>query len=408
MTGQGKPARNWARAIVATLGILAASAIVAEIAARTVFGLETLQYRRPYQPVFVSGDYHYLMPNERLPYVPGGPVALGYHEGRFGLYYDAATPPPHSSTTLADFLFTHRHARYDAAEIDRITCAEPDATLVHVLGGSVAQGFSADEAPDTWHARLEGLLRDRLRRQDVYVFNGAMGGFVSVQERLAYHLAVAPRRASLVLFVNGYNDVTIPANSGVRPGDPFQLGLRYSQLFNDGFIWWFARHSAIAHTILQNEFNDHVTAFRRRLNEDDAVFRKQAEAITDIYIENMNEVLAACEARGQPCLVAVQPARAVTAARLGSGSDDILSQKRMTEIYALLLDKVAASPHRAKYVDLTRIFDKGEKLQLFADSVHPNYAGQQVMANALLAPALAALRSARTAPPLPDRCRKKG
>jgi lysophospholipase L1-like esterase len=407
MTTKGKPARNWARAIVATVGVLVVSAVAAEIAARTFFDLETLQYRRPYQPVFISGDYHYLMPNERLPYVPGGPVALGYHEARFGLYYDAATPPPRSSTTLTDFLFAHRHSRYNAAEIDRITCAEPDATLVHVLGGSVAQGFSADETPDTWHARLEGLLRDRLRRQDVYVFNGAMGGFVSVQEKLAYHLAVAPRRASLVLFVNGYNDVTIPANSGVRPGDPFQLGLRYSQLFNDGFIWWFARHSAIAHTILQNEFNGHVTEFRRRLNDDDAIFRKQADAITDIYVENMNEVLAACEARGQPCLVAVQPARAVTAGRLGTGSDDILSQKRMTEIYALLLEKVAASPHRGKYIDLTRIFDKGEKLQLFADSVHPNYAGQQVMANALLAPALAALRASTTVPPLPERCRKK-
>ena len=407
MTGQAKPARNWARAIVATLGILAVSAIVAEIAARTVFGLETLEYRRPYQAVFVSGDYHYLMPNEQLPYVPGGPVALGYREGPFGLYYDAATPPPHSSTTLADFLFTHRHARYTAAEVDRITCTEPDATLVHVLGGSVAQGFSAEDPPDTWHARLEGLLRNRLKRRDVYVFNGAMGGFVSVQEKLAYHLAVAPRRASLVLIVNGYNDVTIPANSAVRPGDPFQLGLRYSQLFNDGFIWWLARHSAIAHTVLQNEFNDHVTAFRRRLNDDDAVFQKQADAITDIYVENMNEVLSACGARGQPCLVAVQPARAVTAGHLGTRSDDILSQERMMQIYALLLEKVAASPHRDKYIDLTRIFDKGEKLQLFADSVHPNYAGQQVMANALLAPALAALRASTTVPPLPERCRKK-
>jgi lysophospholipase L1-like esterase len=407
MTGQGKPARNWARAIVATLVVLAASAIVAEIAARTVFGLETLQYRRPYQAVFISGDYHYLMPNEQLPFVPGGPVALGYHEGPFGLYYDAATPPPYSSTTLADFLFTHRHARYTAAEIDRITCAEPDATLVHVLGGSVAQGFSADEPSDTWHARLEGLLRNRLKRRDVYVFNGAMGGFVSVQEKLAYHLAVTPRRASLVLIVNGYNDVTIPANSAVRPGDPFQLGLRYSQLFNDGFIWWFARHSAIAHTILQNEFNDHVTAFRRRLNQDDDVFQRQADAITDIYIENMNEVLGACEARGQPCLVAVQPARSVTAEYLGTRAEDILSQRRMARLYSLLLEKVAASPYRGKYIDLTHVFDKGEKLQYFADSVHPNYAGQQVLANALLAPALAALRSA-TAPPVPaDRCRKK-
>ncbi|MDP3162041.1 MAG: GDSL-type esterase/lipase family protein [Reyranella sp.] len=404
MTGQAKPGRNWARAIVATLGVLVASAAVAEVAARTFFGLETLQYRRPYQPVFVSGDYHYLMPNEQLPYVAGGPVALGYREGPFGLYYDAATPPPHSSTTLTDFLYAHRHSRYSAADIDRITCAEPDATLVHVLGGSVAQGFSADETVDTWHVRLEGLLRNRLRRQDVYVFNGGMGGFVSVQEKLAYHLAVAPRRASLVLFVNGYNDVTIPANSAVRPGDPFQLGLRYSQLFNDGFIWWVARHSAIAHTILQNAFNAHVAEFRRRLNEDDAVFGKQAEAITDIYTENMNEVLGACAARGQPCLVAIQPARSVTANNLGTRIDDILSQKRILQLYALLLEKVAASPHRDKYIDLTKIFDKGEKLQLYADSVHPNYAGQQVLANALLAPTLAALRSAKSAPPLPARC----
>jgi lysophospholipase L1-like esterase len=407
MTGKAKPGRNWARTIVATLGVLVVSAVAAEFAARTFFDLETLQYRRGYQPMFVSGDYHYLMPNEQLPYVPGGPVALGYREGRFGLYYDAATPPPHSSTTFTDFLYAHRHSRYRAAEIDRITCAEPDATLVHVLGGSVAQGFSADETPDTWHARLEGLLRNRLRRQDVYVFNGAMGGFVSVQEKLAYHLAVTPRRAGLVLFVNGYNDVTIPANSGVRPGDPFQLGLRYSQLFNDGFVWWFARHSAIAHTILQNEFNAQVVEFRRRLDDDDAIFRKQADAIADIYTENMNEVLGACAARGQPCLVAIQPARSVTANNLGVRIDDILSQKRMVQLYALLLEKVAASPHRDKYIDLTRAFDKGEKLQHYADSVHPNYAGQQVLANALLAPSLAALRSAKSAPPVPERCRRQ-
>ncbi len=407
MGGKAKPARNWAWAVVATVAIVVASAFAAEIAARTFFDLDTLQYRRPYQPVFISGDYHYLMPNAELPYVPGGPVALGYREGLFGLFYDATTPPPRSSTTLADFLFTHRHARYNAAEIDRITCAEPDAVLVHVLGGSVAQGFSADEPKDTWHARLEQMLRDRLGRRDVYVFNGAMGGFVSLQERLAYHLAVAPRRASLVLIVNGYNDVTIPANSVVRPGDPFQLGLRLSQLFNDGFIWWLARHSAIAHTILQNEFNEHVAAFRRQLNENDAVFAKQADAITDIYVENMNEVLGACEGRGQACLVGIQPARSVTAAYLGVRSDDILSQERMVQLYRLLLDKVVASPHRAKFVDLTHVFDKGEKLQHYADSVHPNYAGQQVLARALLAPSLAALRSAPPAPPAPSRCLRK-
>lgn len=407
MRGKAKLARNWARSIVATVAVLIVSAFAAEFTARTFFDLETLQYRRPYQPVFISGDYHYLMPNADLPYVPGGPVALGYREGRFGLFYEATTPPPRSSTTLADFLFTHRHARYNAVEVDRITCTEPDAVLIHVLGGSVAQGFSADDSSDTWHARLEQMLRDSLQRRDVYVFNAAMGGFVSLQERLAYHLAVAPRRASLVLIVNGYNDVTIPANSAVRPGDPFQLGLRLSQWFDDGFIWWLARHSAIAHTILQNEFNDRVAAYRRLVNSDDAVFARQAEAITDIYLENMTDVLDACAGRGQACLVGIQPARSVTAAQLGTRRDDILSQERMVQLYKLLLDKVAASRHRGRFVDLTHVFDKGEKLQHYADSVHPNYAGQQVLARALLKPALSALGTASPAPAIPDRCRRR-
>ena len=109
MGGQAKPARNWARSIVATFAVLAVSAFAAEFAARIFFGLETLEYRRPYQPIFVSGDYHYLMPNADLPYVPGGAVALGYREGTFGLFYDATTPPPRSSTTFTGFLFFPRH-----------------------------------------------------------------------------------------------------------------------------------------------------------------------------------------------------------------------------------------------------------------------------------------------------------
>lgn len=395
---------SWSRAILATLATIVVAAIAAEMAARSFFGLATLQYGWTYQPVFVSGDYHYLKPNAELPYVPGGPVALGYRESGFGMHYDPATPPPRSSSSFADYLFTHSLARYDAAEVDRITCAEKDATLVHVLGGSVAQGFSSNDKAGTWHARLEGLLRDRLGRRDVYVFNAAMGGFVSLQERLAFHLAVAPRRASLVLIVNGYNDITIPANSAVRPGDPFQVGLRFSQLYTDGFLWWLARHSAIAHQVLQNEFNEHVAGFRRKLEQDDALFAAHAEAITDIYMENTTDVLRACEGRGQACLVAVQPARSLTAEYLGTRNDDILSQRRIVQLYRLLLAKVEASRYRSKYIDLTHVFDKGEKLQYYADSVHPNYAGQQVLGRALLEPALAALRSTPAVSPAQDRC----
>jgi lysophospholipase L1-like esterase len=384
--------------------VVVGSAFAAEFIARQFFDLETLQYRRPYQPIFVSGDYHYLMPNEELPFVPGGPVAMGYRPGPFGFYYNADTPPPHSAATLADYLFAHKRSRYDAAEIDRLSCAGGDPVLIYVLGSSVAQGFSSEEKADTWHAGLERALRRQLDRQDVHLFNGAMGGFVSLQDRLAYHLAVAPRPARLVLIVNGYNDLTLPANSAVRPGDPFQLGLRYSQLFDDGFVWWAARHSAIANSILQSEFTSRITEFRQRLEQDDVVFARHAAAITDIYMENMEEVLDSCVARGQACRVAIQPARAVTAERVGTNAGDVLSQKRMVQLYRLLLKKVAASPHREHFIDLTHVFDRGEKMQHYADSVHPNYAGQQVLARALLAPTLAALRGAATVPAAAARC----
>ncbi len=145
---------GWSRTIVATLAILIVSAIVAEAAARWVFGLQPLHYRWPYQPLFVTGDYQYLVPNDRLAFAPGGPDALGYKQRGFGFYASPETMPA-SSTPLSDFLFAHDRSRYSAEEVDRIACAQPDAILIYVLGASVAQGFSATGKATTWHAILE-------------------------------------------------------------------------------------------------------------------------------------------------------------------------------------------------------------------------------------------------------------
>ena len=405
-SGRKSRSGSWSRTIVATLLVVVVSALGAEFSARSFFNLQTLQYGRVYSPLFVSGDSYYLMPNEELPFTPGGPVEMGYRQQGFGFHYDLDSRAPRTSTTFADFLFTHTRARYSAADADRITCEQKDALLVYVLGGSVAQGFSAERKEDTWHARLEGMLRDRLGRQDLYVFNAAMGAYVSLQEKLAYYLAVMPRRANLVMIVDGYNDITIPPNSAVRAGDPYQVGLRFSQLFTDGFMWWLARHSAIANTVLQNEFNEDVARYRKRMAEDDVLFRRQAEAIADIYVENTGEMLAACRARGQACFVGIQPARSLTAEYLGTRFDDILPQKRIVEAYRILLDKVAASPMKDGYVDLTHVFDRGDKLQFYADSVHPNFAGSQVLARAILPHALQALKSAPPVPAVSDRCER--
>jgi lysophospholipase L1-like esterase len=396
---------RFSRLFVATLVTLAVSVVVAEAAARWVFGLQPLHYRWPYQPLFVTGDYQYLVPNDRLPFAPGGPDSLGYRESSFG-FYASPEAVPASSTPLSDFLFSHDRSRYPAAEVDRIACAEPEAILIYVLGGSVAQGFSATAKATTWHAVLEKRLRETLGRQDVYVFNAAMGGFVSLQERLAFHLAVAPRNATLAIVLDGYNDVTIPANSGVRPGDPFQLGLRFSQFYGDGFLWWLSTHSAILHTMMQNELEAHVLAFRRRLEQDDALFQRHARAIAGLYTENMNELLASCSGRKLACFVALQPGRSMSAAYSGIARDDILSQKRMVALYDTLKAAVAASPQRDRFVDLTHVFDGADKLALYTDSVHPGDRGQELLGEALVAPTLAALATATQVKVPPQRCER--
>jgi len=396
---------GWSRTIVATLAILVVSALVAELAARWVFGLQTLHYRWPYQPLFVTGDYQYLVPNDRLAFAPGGPDALGYKQHGFGFYASPETMPA-SSTPLSDFLFSHDRSRYSAQEVDRIACAQPDAILIYVLGASVAQGFSATGKATTWHAILERRLRERLGRADVYVFNAAMGGFVSLQERLAFHLAVAPRNATLALLLDGHNDLVIAAHSGVRPGDPFQLGLRFSQFYGDGFAWWLAQHSAILHTLMRNELDDHVLAYRRRLEQDNALFARHAGAIAGLYSENMNELLASCRGRQLACLVALQPSRSLSAAHSGVVRDDILSQKRMVALYDALKAAVAQSPEHERFLDLTRIFDGADKLDLYVDSIHPGDRGQEVLAEALLAPTLAALAGAKPVKVPPQRCER--
>lgn len=405
--GQTRRPGGWSRTIVATLVVLMLSAAAAEIAARALFGFVTLQYRWSYHPIFVSGDYHYLVPNDELPFVREGPVAMGYRPRALGFHYDPQPPMPRSETSLTDFLFGHNRARYSAAEVDRISCSQKEAVLVHVLGGSLAQGFSATDKQSTWHARLEAMLRERLGRQDVYLFNAAMGAFISFQERLAYHLAVAPRRASLVLIVDGYNDATLSASSGVRPGDPIQLGLRYSQMFGNGFVWWLARHSAIVNRLIENEFTEHVMRFRQQLDRDDALFADYANAIADLYIENLSDVLASCEGRGQACLVGLQPARALTARHLGLGGDDVLSQGRIVQLYRALQDRIASSRFRERFIDLTHVFDDGDRLGYYSDTVHPNNDGQLVLARALLEPVAAALRTAPSVAPPIDRCTKR-
>ena len=289
----------WARtcqSLVGTLLVVALSAVAAELVARYVFDLSPLVYTRTLQPVFVMGDQVPPAMLAALRDARGGPGSLGYRPSGLAFQVDPDAPPPASATTLSDFLFEHQLSRYSARDVDRILCGDPDASVLFVLGGSGAQGFSASSRLRAWHVLLETALRRKLGKPNLYVFNAAMGGYVSFQEKLAFHLAVAARAPAAVLFYNSYNDLVLEPISGTRPGDPPWLATWYGAVYGDRPLFWLAEHSAIANTVLQNMLAGSMIDLVARLERDDALFEQRVGAAVDIYLESMSEVLAVCEA----------------------------------------------------------------------------------------------------------------
>jgi hypothetical protein len=390
------------RLVVGTAIVLAFSVIVAELVARYIFDLSPLVYKRPFHPVFVAADQTTPAKLSALYDAPGGPASLGYWPDGLTFHEDPDAPAPVSMTTLSDFLFDHKLSRYSADDVDRLLCNDPNASALLVLGASAAQGFSATSKLLTWHALLEDILRQKLLKPNVYVFNAAMGAYSSFQDKLAYYLAAAPRVPMAILFYNGGNDLQVLSSN--RVGDPAFLGTWFGTVYGDRLLFWFAEHSAIVNTILQKRFGDSFIEFVARLEQDDALFERHADAAITLYLESMSEILAVCEAQHRPCWVAIHPNRALTSARTGGATPDVVSARRVRQIYAMLQQRLASHRYRDHFIDLTGIFDNGERERYFSDTVHVIDKGQPLIAEALARPITSAL-----ATPLPrgrsvDRC----
>jgi hypothetical protein len=388
---------------VETFIVLAVSLLVAELVARYLFGLSPLEYTRPPHPLLVIGDQMAAPAKlSDLATAPGGPTSLGYQPDGLAFQADPEAPAPASMTTLSDFVFDHKLSRYSADDVDRLLCNDPDASGLLVLGASAAQGFSATSKLLTWHAELENSLRQKLGKPNLYVFNAAMGGYGSFQDKLVYHLVAAPRVPVPILFYNGGNDLQV-ISSG-RAGDPAFLGTWYGTVYGNRLLLWLAENSAILNTVLQKGFGDSFIDFLARLERDDALFERRANAAITLYLESMSEVLAACEAEHRPCWVAIQPIRSLTSARTGGSTPDVVSARRVRQIYALFEQRLANHRYRDRFIDLTGLFDGGDREGYFTDTVHVTDKGQPLIADALASRVATALTA-----PLPkgrsvDRC----
>src|SRR5262245_34430875 len=245
--------------VVGSIVVAALAATATELIARHIFNLSPLVYTRPPHPLLFTGDQGPAAKRSQLREAPGGPVSLGYWPNGLAFGVDANAPAPASMTTLSDFLFEHKLSRYSAADVDRLLCNDPDASALLVLGASAAQGFSATSKLLAWHALLEDILRRRLGKPNLYVFNAAMGGYVSFQDKLAYHLVAAPRAPVAILFYNAGNDLQVLSPG--RAGDPAFLGTWYGTVYGNRLLFWLAEHSAIANAVLQRNVADSFIEF---------------------------------------------------------------------------------------------------------------------------------------------------
>jgi hypothetical protein len=82
----------------------------------------------------------------------------------------------------------------------------------------------------------------------------------------------------------------------------------------------------------------------------------------------------------------------LTSVYTGGATPDVVSAKRVEQIYTMLKKRLANHRYRDHFIDLTHIFDGGAREGYFTDTVHVTDKGQAVVAEALagrIAPALA-------------------
>lgn len=360
---------------------------VSEVGIR-LLGFQPRLYTRPYDPVFVSGEYFRKgVKNSAYRGLPSDPSLYEYQPDFFDVYtfrFRPAGSIRHVERT--DFLFDNPHSRYSAREIDRIICAKPDALTIFVIGGSAAQGVGASRKENTWHALLEKKLRQEFRNPNIYVFNAAIGGFNTLQERLTYFLAVSPREPDIVLDLDGFNDVVLPLNTMVRPGDPYQTGIRYTQFYGSSFLQWLFENTALANFVSMRLFFYNRDAVRHLIEKDEAVFTNYQRSVVREYMRNTTSIIDDCLMRRRKCLVAFQPFRAISHqdAGLPLEKPDVVSTSRLSRIYQLLQETAGASQYSSHYVDLSGVFSRRDRLGVYKDYVHFNDKGNEIIADALL------------------------
>jgi len=358
-------------AIISTLLVLAA----AEIATRIVMR-GSMSNLRPLEPYFVSGSSYYVHTESDLLSLAGSPAYYGYTPELRSYIYSPEQPA--TVYDRSNFLFQHELSRYEPAQIDRITRHSPSAIRIFVIGASVAQGFGATGKEATWHAILETQLRKRFGVEDIYIFNGAIGAFISTQERVAYDLAIAPRNPDITILLDGFNDMFIPGIYGVRPGDPYQTGYRYRQIYDTTILSYLSKNSVLFYHSIGLLAYQRLEKNRENLYANRQASWSMGQGIVNVYTSNVDYLIR----RGtdnSPLLVFFQPWRDVARNEAG-----LPPQSRNYWFYRGLTKAIRARfKDNPRFIDISSSMSDRKNVNCFIDLAHLNNPGQKILADAI-------------------------
>lgn len=365
--------------------VLCVGLIVVDFVAGRVFHLGVREVSRTMQPYFLSGHYYVFLNSRRGLEVRSkeGPAASGYVR-RGGIYVYEPDRVIESASDRLDWLFRNDYSRYTVEEMDGDLGPGSRSVRIFVIGGSAAMGTLAlgpNSKRETWHAILEKKLRDHFQFERIYIFNAAVGGFASTQERLVFELALQSRRPDMVIALNGANDTWLPLARGGRPGDPYQLCGRYALYYDDSLLRTLARHSYMARNLLQEAWPAMALKKReKRILSDPKRCDIFAESIRNVYCRNVELLLRRFRQEQVEGLVFLQPLRCLCEDKSRQVTEE---DRARCGFVGTVYDHIARhfrndKPER-RFVDLAHTFS-GES-DHFRDWCHLDNEGQRILAD---------------------------
>ena len=212
-----------------------------------------------------------------------------------------------------------------------------------------------------------------------------MGAFVSAQERIAYEFAVAPRKPDLVVDLNGYNDIFVPLELGVAPGDAIQTGKRYGQVYPNHWLQLLASNSSLLKYFQKAYISNYLANRKDEILRDKLWSDNLVRGIADIYIQNMKILIDRGHQSGTPTLVMFQPWKSLSIMEQ-AGSWGIEDGKNNPEgdfqfsVYKRIKDGLSLEEKRGDFIDISDIFSYKDAIDFYKDSVHVDDRGQAIIA----------------------------